>query len=172
LDINIKLSVPTLGSISPDTKRTIRDRGVGAAAAIILCLLLGLAGRYQERQSPTPKPPGPSPTPTGEFRAVFVYESAALSTIKPDQLEALYSMEIRDYLDTHCAKGADGKTPERRFWDQNQDVSKDSAQLAKLFSRPRKSLPWFIIARGSSVVFEGPVVDAASTLATLKKYGG
>jgi hypothetical protein len=173
LDINIRLQVPSLPSFRPQTKRSLLDGGIGASLASLAFLILFWAAHHKAGNKPAPGPgPSPGPTPTGELRALFVYESSAVPTLRPEQVSALYSMDVRDYVKDHCAKGKDGKTPECRFWDKDQDVSKDSPELGKLFARPRKSLPWFVIARGSAVVFEGPVVDAQSTLSVLRKYGG
>lgn len=132
--------------------------------------------------TPPPPPPGPTPDPTptptpdpivGEgLNVLFVYEKDDLAKLPSAQLAALYSAEVTDYLNAKCAKGSDGKTPEWRKWDQNQDVSKAPAAWKAALARPRKSLPWVSIST-TRATFEGPLpATVEDTLALLRKYGG
>lgn len=120
---------------------------------------------------PDPPDPKPSPVPIPElgFRALFIYESGDLE--KYPNKAVLTSQEIRQYLNAKCATGPDGKTPERRFWDKDTDVSGESKLWQVAMQRPRTSLPWLIISNGRTG-YEGPVpANIAKTLELLKKYG-
>ncbi len=126
---------------------------------------------------PGPVPPGPTPGPTPipdtGFRVLMVYESAEKSKYTAGQLAALDGQAVRDYLDTHCVKGPDGKTPERRIWDKDitrEQAAADSKLWADALERTRgKPLPWLVISTGKTG-YEGPLPEDA--LALLKKYGG
>lgn len=125
---------------------------------------------------PGPVPPGPTPGPApipGDgLRALFVFESGKLQTYPPGQLAALYSKTVRDYLNARCPKGPDGVTPERRWYDADQDVSAESKTWQDAMKRPRASLPWVIISNGKAG-FEGPLPNSIEELlALLKQYGG
>lgn len=148
-------------------KRTVADAGIGFLVACLL--LLGGLGAYKyEHREATPEPAA-----AGALRVVVVYESAELPKLPPDQLNCLYSLRVREYLDSHCAKGPDGKTPEFRIYDKDSDPSKDSPAMAQLFGRQRKSLPWIVVAKGNRIVAEAPLPgDTEAMLKLLRKYGG
>lgn len=128
---------------------------------------------------PGPTPPGPEPTPDpfgvtgpGAFRVLIVYESADLSKLPTGQLTALTSGVVRDYLNSHCFAGPDGRTKDWRVWDQSVNASGESAMWQRVMARPRAKIPWIVIGNGI-VGYEGPLPnDVTSLLALLKKYGG
>lgn len=119
---------------------------------------------------PDPKP-DPAPIPEAGFRVLFIYETADLGTYPKEQQAALTSQEIRQYLNAKCVLGPDGKTPERRFYDKDVDLSGESKLWQKAMQRPRGPMPWLIVSNGSTG-YEGPVpANIAETLKLLKKYG-
>ncbi len=122
--------------------------------------------------TPPPVPPGPAPIPGDGLRVLIVYESADLSKLPKDQLNVLYSQSVRGYLDTHCAKGADGKTPEWRVWDQNVPTGAEAKAWQDAMARKRDTLPWLIVSNGKSG-YEGPLPpNTDAMLRTLQTYGG
>lgn len=123
-------------------------------------------------QRPSPDP-GPVPTPVDVvpikepgFRVIVVYESA---DGVPDQISGV---QVRNYLNTKCAKGPDGKTADYRVWDQDVDLTNASRYFVEAMLRPRSSLPWILISDGKRG-HEGPLpTTSAEVLELLKKYGG
>jgi hypothetical protein len=131
-------------------------------------------GPTPDPPTPTP-PPDPAPIPTAGFRVLMIYESADLSTLPAKQLNVLYDKSIRDYLNSKCVKGDDGKTPAWRIWDVDVPTEKDdkvwqdamkAAKLTKGFKTP-----WLVVSNGKTG-FSGPLpADTTSALTLLKKYG-
>lgn len=126
---------------------------------------------------PGPRPPDPSPQPPAPipgdgFRVLIVYESAALARYPPGQLAVLYAKAVRDYLNTRCPVGPDGKTREWRIYDQDTDTSGESRTWQDAMRRPRQSLPWVVVSNGRTG-YEGPLpASVADTLALFQRYGG
>lgn len=122
-----------------------------------------------------PQPPGPTPPapiPGDGLRVLIVYESADLSKLPPAQLNVLYAKSVRDYLDSHCVKGPDGKTPEYRIWDQNVPTANEAKTWQDAMKRSRSGLPWLIVSNGKTG-FEGPLPpNTDAMLRTLQTYGG
>jgi hypothetical protein len=121
---------------------------------------------------PTPPGPGPAPTPAAGLRVLMVYESADVSALPAAQQAVLYSKSVRDYLRAKCA-AEPGGWKAFRIYDKDVDLAAESAEWKALMSRPRKQVPWVVIADGPKVLYEGALpatVDEA--LALLKKYGG
>lgn len=128
---------------------------------------------------PDPKPPGPDPRPDpivpppipGDgLRVLIVYESADLAKYPPAQNAIFFSNKVRTHLDTRCARGPDGKTPEWRQYDQNADLKNDSQLWKDAMARPRKSLPWMIVSNGKTG-YEGPLpADVENTIILVDKY--
>lgn len=124
---------------------------------------------------PKPKPPepGPVPIPDPGFRVLMVYESAEESKLSDGQRQAIRGLEVRKYLDSHCVKGADGKTPERRIYDKDVNLTQETKLWQDAMKRPRTSLPWLIVTDGKTGGYEGPLPpDIPTTWNILKKYGG
>ena len=121
---------------------------------------------------PEPTPPGPAPIPLAGFRVLFISESEDASTLPEAQRNIFYSAEIRDYLNSKCVKGPDGKTAEWRIVDPNTDYSSDEERWKLAASRNRDKLPWIIISDGQKG-FEGPLpANVEDTIKLLKNYGG
>lgn len=143
---------------------------------------------------PTPDPgPGPNPDPTpnpnpdpflgkttgskvqGEqkasgLRVLIKYESQDLNKYPASQTGILYSQSFRDYLDSKCLVGSDGKTKDWRMYDKDVDLTNESEMWQKVMKRPSPSLPWIVIGNGKTG-YEGPLpktVDESTAL--VKKY--
>ncbi len=106
------------------------------------------------------------------MRVLIVYESADLNKLPKEQLDTLYAAKVRGYLDTHCAKGPDGKTPEWRIWDQNVPTGAEAKVWQDAMARKRDKVPWLIVSNGKEG-FEGPLPpNTDAMLRTLQTYGG
>lgn len=125
---------------------------------------------------PTPPvPPAPVPIPAAGFRVLLVEEKDDRGTIPQPQLAAMFSTQVRDYLNRKCAKGPDGKTPEWRFWDKDVVLSAESETWQKIWTATKPQLtklPAVVVINGTDgKVFDMPA-DEAGLLALLKQYGG
>jgi hypothetical protein len=123
---------------------------------------------------PKPDPPEPAPIPVEGFRVLIVYEnnpSDPAAVLTKEQRGAMSSQAVRSYLDSKCAKGKDGKTPEWRMWDQHVDATNETEVWKDAMKMPRNVLPWIVISDGKAG-FSGPLpANEAELLALLKKYG-
>ena len=107
----------------------------------------------------------------------MVYESNEKLT--PDQISAMDSKDVNDYLNSHCMPDPSVNNPAQkafRKWDQNILERTDPKNVGKiwidLMARQRATLPWLIITSPNGT-FEGPLPKTKDEmLATLKKYGG
>jgi hypothetical protein len=123
-------------------------------------------------QPPVPPvpPPGPAPIPEAGFRVLVVLPHQA--KLPREQLDALLSQEVRQYLDSKCVVGPDGKTKEWRIWDETTNPGNESALWQAAFKRSRQGLPWIVISTGQAG-YEGPLpANKDDLLQLLKKYGG
>lgn len=121
---------------------------------------------------PPVPPPDPAPIPAAGLRVLIVYESAELAKLPAAQSNVLYAKSVRDYLNSKCPAGPDGKTKEWRIWDKDVDTAGESKLWQDAMRRPRKGTPWVLISTGVGG-YEGPLpATADETLALLKKYGG
>ncbi len=125
------------------------------------------------KPNPPPPPPEPPPIPVAGLHVLVVYDESKMSTYDKGQLEAMRAQDVRKYLDAHCVKGADGKTPEWRQWDVKTDASQESDTWQKAFNRLKtKPLPALIISNGKDG-YEGPEPKTvAEKMALLQKFGG
>lgn len=132
---------------------------------------------------PQPVPPGPNPpqpipsTPT-KLSVLFIDEHSDYGTDQyKSYLGVVNSTKIRAYLNSHCNTEVINNAtpiPTWRKWDQNTDISNESAMWKKLFAVQHTSLPWLVIADSSGNTFYSGTVPATEndTLALLQKYGG
>ena len=107
---------------------------------------------------PDPEPPKPDPNdvvpiPGDGLRVLIVYEQDDQSKYKPDIIKQLYSLTMRQFLNSVCVKSSAG-LPEYRVLDEEVE-GEDSIWLTAL-KRKRESLPWIIISNGKRG-FEGPL---------------
>lgn len=125
------------------------------------------------KPDPTPvDPPTPAPIPDAGFRVLMIYETATAASLPANQIAALNSQAVRNYLNAKCVVGPDGKTREWRLWDKDVNVSNESTIWQNAMKRPRTAVPWIIISDGKKG-FEGPLpVNSAELLKLLKQFGG
>lgn len=123
-----------------------------------------------------PEPPTPPPVPQdlpieGQgLRMVVIYESSDLSRMPESQKQILYSIEIREYLNSKCPQ--ENGSFEYRFWDKDVDLEFVSERWKKAMAKPRQSIPWVAIANGKEG-FAGPLPGSVADMLTLlRKYGG
>lgn len=123
---------------------------------------------------PEPKPPGPTPDPApipvAGLRVLIVEETGERSKLPANQALILGSTVIRSWLNSACAKGADGKTPEYRIFDKDVSLAAESKVWQDAMARPRTQVPWLIISNGKTG-YEGALpATVDETLALLKKF--
>lgn len=119
-----------------------------------------------------PPPPTPAPNPGPSKLMVLVVTPNDVSKVPAAQSAIFSSGVVRDYLNTHCLAGTDGKTSEYRVWNENVQIVGESDLWKTAMGRPRKSLPWIIVNYGTGL-FEGPLpATVDDTLTLLKRYGG
>ena len=122
-----------------------------------------------------PKPPDPPAPSVGPLKVLMVYDGDPIKRAKytAGQRAVLDSTKITTYLNAHCAKGADGKTPEWRCWPDNADARNESSVWQGVLARPRKGLPWVVISNGTPTGYEGPLPsNVDEMLRLLQQYGG
>lgn len=108
-------------------------------------------------QPPGPGPaPGPAPIPLDGLRVLILYESKDLDSTDPNVRAVLRGKPIRDFLNSVCVLGPDGKTHEWRIWDKDDDVTAAQPHWQEAMKRPRTTVPWLIISNGKAG-FEGPL---------------
>ncbi len=125
---------------------------------------------------PDPKPPEPSVAPIAGagLKVLIVYEQKDFAKLPSAQMAIFGAQELRTYLANNCPAGADGKTAEARFYDQNVDLSGESKTWQDAMKRPRTAVPWIVVSNGTkNIGFEGPLpATVAATLALIRKYEG
>ena len=128
---------------------------------------------------PPPEPPKPPPEPpppvVGPLKVLMIYDADPVKrkAYTPGQRAVLDSTKVLSYLNSHCAKGPDGKTPEWRVWADNANASADSVTWQSFLARPRKGLPWLVVSNGSATGYDGPLPgNVDEMLLLLQTYGG
>jgi hypothetical protein len=120
---------------------------------------------------PGPKPdPAIVPFPANKLRVLIVYESAELQKLPAAQSNILFAKSVRDYL--RAKTDIEDGTTAWRIWDADVATDAESKTWQEAMKRPRKQLPWIIIANNKSG-YEGPLPsNVDETIKLLKKYGG
>lgn len=157
-------------------------KGDKASDPALCTVVVGTPGPGPTPPGPTPPvPPGPTPpnpptpVPVTGFRVLFVYEATdGQPSLTKEQLNTIYSTQIREYLNRKCAKD-DGR-PGWRTWDKEVVLTaKESPTWKALWDavKPQvKAYPSVVIVTDQKgEVFPLPATEA-ETLALLKKYGG
>lgn len=129
-----------------------------------------------EPEPPTPDPPGPvddKVIPLPGFRVLCKYDS------QQGQPRCFAAKSVHDYLNSHCVKGEDNITPERRIWDENVTPDGDFASWTLMTERLKNvPSPAAVISTGKVTVIvpckdsEGKDLTPEAFLEILKKYGG
>lgn len=139
-----------------------------------LLMLLALAGCFKA-------PNNDKVTPSKALVVVIVEDETRQEPLTSGQVVAMGAASVQEYLDAHCAKGADGKTPEAKKYKKGTDVSKQSEAVQKLHAEVVKRMdkdktgakdPYIGIQAGRKTAI-GPVPEGEQNmLGLLKKYGG
>ncbi len=117
-----------------------------------------------------PPPPSVNPFKAPGFRVLIVYESGSLVDMPADQRAIITGKKARDFLNANCVKGPDGKTPERRAFDPDADMSAESQIWQDVMKRPRTGIPWMAVGR-DEVGWEGPLpANEDEAIAIWSKY--
>jgi len=151
-------------------------------ARVDFAVVIGIAPPVVTPPGPGPVNPQPPVSPMAGMRVLTIWESD--TPLPKEYTDSINSKEVLDYLAQKCLKGPDGKTPERRTFDEDVSLS----QLPKPWQDLRAALPQSLplsadgayqvphVAIGDSsgvVVFKGPhPKPAADALTFFKKYGG
>jgi hypothetical protein len=120
--------------------------------------------------NPPPDPDNPPPIPEAGLRVLIVYETGdGVGTPKVSRTQAnqiLFSQSMRDWLDSVCVLGKDGKRKEWRMFDQNINMDGADPIWQKAMKRPRDSVPWLLISNGKTG-WEGPLPKDGTEFKTL-----
>ncbi len=131
-------------------------------------LIAGFIAFVLIRNTPDPSHPAPTPIVEKGMRVLWVVETR--DKVPQYITDETASTEVRDYLDTHCAK--DGTQPGYRVYDPHTDVSHAPEIWQSMMKAERKSVPWLYIANGRKVSSGVPPKDIPSLMTLLQKYGG
>jgi hypothetical protein len=150
--------------------------GKAKLSDVATCAIVVDGGGPKPDPKPDPKPiPPPDPVIPSPFvgdglRVLIVHDEATAAKLPREQFTAIYSQAFRDWLDAKVAKGPDGKTPERRFYDTKETGDLDSEPWRSIVKRPRPSLPWIIVGN-SKAFYEGPLPASDPEIkALISKY--
>lgn len=146
----------------------------------LLVSVLILVGCLNPNIGPVPNPapvpvptPIPEPVPSPGLISVLIVEETE-DRAKPENrafLGVLNSVAIREYMNTHCEKSADGR-PQWRVLDKDADLTHAEQFWREAMARPRSSHPWIAITNGAAGT-AGPLpATEAETLSLLKRWGG
>jgi hypothetical protein len=120
-------------------------------------------------QSVPAPPPNPAPIPLPGFRVLVVYDK---DTLTDAQQGIVFGRAVRDYLDAHCVKGEDGKTPDRRIYPYGVDASGEAQWIRDVMQRHPGEKSYFVVSNGKDG-YSGPLPENADkALEILKRYGG
>lgn len=123
-----------------------------------------------------PAPPDPAPLPAAGLSVLIIEESGSRSTLPREQLLTMTATgpgSVGEYIAAKAIKGPDGKTPEFRIFDKDQNVSAESKFWQDAMALKRgPELPWLMVTNGKGG-YSGPLPKTqVETLTILKKYGG
>jgi hypothetical protein len=120
---------------------------------------------------PGPVPPTPTPTPIKALKILFVTNEKDKTKLPAGQINTLYGVPFREWLNSVTPMGPDGKTHDWNIWDQSTDASAMPQIWQDWLKRPHASLPWVILGDESGVAFEGPVpADPTATKTLIQKF--
>lgn len=128
---------------------------------------------------PTPGPqPGPGPQPDDAkppfpvkgLTVLITYESETRARLPQGQAAILQSRHVRNFLDSKCVVGPDGKTRDWRMWDDETDVSAAPELWKAAMAVPRQKDEWLVVNNGRSF-YSGPLPATAEEFMSLvSKY--
>ena len=137
-----------------------------------LLLCLALVGCFKAPNNNVVKP-------TTGLVVVIVEDETRAEPLTSGQVVSIGAGSVREYLDSHCAKGADGQTPESKKYKKGTDVKLQSESVQKLHAKVVEKMdksgskdPHIGIQSGRKTAI-GPVPEGEQNMLNLlKKYGG
>jgi hypothetical protein len=111
-------------------------------------------------------PPGPPPITDGGLRVLIVYDEAAKASMTKDQLYALASPKLRDFMDANCVKV--NSRPEWYIVDKGEKFEGQPI-WQKAMALPRPSLPCFVVSNGKAGEVL-PLKSDVDALAVIQRY--
>jgi len=108
-----------------------------------------------------------APIKVDGYRVLIVEDVTKRGELTADQLEALTSVEVMEYLDKTCVKN--GQLAEWRLLDYKADMSNESQLWKDAMQLKHDSLPWVFISnppKGAS----SAVVSKTQLLELLRRY--
>lgn len=131
----------------------------------------------ESTSGPDPPGPGPNPDPDPEpgdspfaeagLRVLIVYERDDLGQIPEQQVAILFSTEMREWLNEHCAKN-DGQAEYRILDKDTEQAGTGDNKWIDAMQRERGDLPWLIAGNGTRG-YEGPLpASVAKTVELLE----
>lgn len=126
------------------------------------------------RPPPSPDPPTPEPSPApiplAGLRVLIVFEEMQKHLLPAGQKAIISGAPMRDYLDSRCALGSDGKTREYRIWDKDILLGGAPKHWRDAMQRTRGQVPWIVVSNGKNG-FEGPLpATVEETKALINKF--
>lgn len=113
----------------------------------------------------------PSPIPDAGLRVLITYTDATRDALPPGQDAILASPTLRNWLDAHCTKDADGD-PEWRIEPDSVTFTAAEPIWQKLMAVPRQSSPWLVVADGRRGVSQPLPADEPALMTVLTPFGG
>lgn len=123
---------------------------------------------------PTPVPPKPDPTPPAPipmagFRVLIVYDG---DNYTAGQDGIITGKAVRDYLQSKCVAGDDGKTKAFAIIRSDANVTNAPKWIADTVQRHPGQKSYMVVSDGKTG-YDGPLpADANAALAILRKVGG
>lgn len=125
--------------------------------------------------NPIPDPPNPTPDQVSPFkgdglRVLIVFHRADLAKYPSSQVSAMNGVEVGSYLNSVCAKGPDGVTPEWRIWNDEASPVNEPMNWQEVFKMKREKMPWIYVGNGK-YGYSGPLPVTGKEINTLvSKY--
>jgi|ERR1051326_4586269 hypothetical protein len=117
-----------------------------------------------------PVPPSPpAPIPGVGFRVLIMYDK---DTLTPEQQGIVFGRKVRDYLDSKCVVGADGKTPDRRIYPYGVDASGEAQWIRDVIQKHPGQKSWMVVSDGKTGYDGDLPKNADEAMAILTKIGG
>lgn len=90
----------------------------------------------------------PAPIEPGSLKVLILYESSEKHLLPPSQLNALHSLNVVEWLESHQA--------DYRIWDQHADTSHAEPFWQQAIKLPHGPLPWIWITGPGIKGVNGP----------------
>lgn len=113
----------------------------------------------------------PSPIPDAGLRVLITYTDATRDALPKGQQDIIASPTLRNWLDAHCAKDADGDA-EWRIEPDSVTFTAAEPIWQKLMAVPRQQSPWLVVSDGRHGASQPLPADEQSLMAVLSPFGG